>query len=231
MAGQWLHTWAIKDPSTGKFVWTNDDGSPAWEFPNRSGIVLLTTSDDPYLRKVEHFNKILAAGAALVRSNEDLSAAKPITFTIDAQPDVPRNLTWAFDSHAQITAFTITFTGKDAKGNTITDVITEASGWSGATAKAYATITSIIMSVRTGTGAGDTMDIGLGSILGLSSDVAAAGDVYKVTKSVAAGNAGDYPAASFTVNATNDTVDVSTGGAIADGDAFTIWYKSRMLAM
>ena len=185
--------------------------------------------DDMYIKHVEHFEAVLAVDADYIRANEDLSAAVPITFTIDHQPDVPRNLTWAFDSHAQITAYTLVFTGTDAKGATITDTFTQASGWAGTTAKAYATITSIQLTARTGTGAADTMDIGIGSILGLANNIDATTDVYKVTKSAAAGNAADYSgAANVTVNATNDTVDVSTGAAIVDGDKFTIWYKSNM---
>jgi hypothetical protein len=82
---------------------------------------------------VEHFQDVLAASATVIRSNEDLSAATPLTFTLDAQPDVPRRLVWAFDAHAQITAFSITFTGVNAKGTTVTQTITEASGWSGTT--------------------------------------------------------------------------------------------------
>ncbi len=175
------------------------------------------------IRAKDFFVNILAAAAAGIRSNEDLSAALPITFTLTNQPDVPRTLTWAFDSHLQITAFSITFTGTDARGNTITETITQASGWTGETANAYATITSIIMTARTGTGAGDTMDIGIGSKLGLSNKISAAAQVFKVTK-----NKADWPAASYTVDATYSLVDVSTGGAIVADDNFTVSYKTPM---
>ena len=179
--------------------------------------------DDIYLKQVEIFQDVLAASATVVRSNEDVSAAIPLTFTIDLQPDVPRNLAWAFDSHAQVTAFTLIITGTDAKGSTITDTFTQADGWAGATEKAYATITSIIMTARTGTGAGDTVDIGVGSIIGLANNIDAAGDVFKVKK-----NNADLAAADYTAEAVNDTVDVSTGGAIVGGDDFTIWYKTNL---
>jgi hypothetical protein len=169
---------------------------------------------------VEHFQDILAASATYIRSNEDLSEAIPNTFTLDAQPDVPRVLTWAFDAHAQITAYTIVFTGIDAKGAIITETITEASGWSGTLSRAFATITSIIMTARTGTGAGDTMDIGIGSKVGLANPIVAAASVFKVKK-----NNANLAAASYTAEAVYDTVDLSTGGAITGGDDFTIWYK------
>lgn len=170
---------------------------------------------------VEHFQDVLAAAATAIRSNEDLSAATPLTFTLDAQPDIPRKLTWAFDAHAQITAFSITFTGVNAKGQTVTQTITEASGWTGTTNEAFATITSIIMTARTGTGAGDTIDIGTTDKIGLANRIPAASWVYKVKK-----NNANYPAASYTPEAVYDTVDLSTGAAITGGDDFTVWYMS-----
>ena len=229
MAAGWITPWAIWQAALSKYIIKQEDGlGPSWEFPNRQGYVPILTNDDVYIKHVDHFNKILAASATVIRAGEDLSPGTPITFTISAQPDVPRNITWAFVAHAQITAYSFTITGKDAKGATITDTFTEADDWSGATSQAYATVTSIIMTARTGTGAGDTMNVGTGSLLGLSNNVDATGEVYKVVKSIAAGNAGDYPAASYTVAVTADTVDVSTGAAIVNGDSYTIYFKSRL---
>lgn len=172
------------------------------------------------INKIEHFQDILAASATAIRSNEDLSAATPITFTLDAQPDVPRSLTWAFDSHVQITAFTLVFTGVNAKGQTVTSTFTEANGWSGETSNAFASITSIRLTSRTGTGASDTMDIGIGSKVGLASHIMVTTDVFKVKK-----NNAHVAAAGYTAETTYDTVDLSTGGAISGGDDFTIWYR------
>lgn len=171
---------------------------------------------------VEHFQDVLAESATVIRNAEDLSAGIPITFTIDAQPDVPRNLQWVL-THANITAFTIVITGADAKGFTITDTITQADGWTNVTANAYAKITSIIMTARTGTGVGDTMNVGIGSRLGLGDIIRVNSDVFKVKK-----NNADWAAASYTPNTTKATVDVSTGGAIVGGDDFTIWYRSNL---
>lgn len=171
---------------------------------------------------VEHFQDVLATSATLIRSNEDLSEGIPNTFTIDAQPDVPRRLTWSFDSHAQITAFTIVFTGISAKGDVITQTITEASGWTGYTNDAYAFVTSIIMTARTGTGAGDTIDIGVNDVIGLANPIPATDWVYKIKK-----NNAHFPVASYTVEAVYDTVNLATAGAITGGDDFTIWYKTQ----
>ncbi len=229
MSKNWLHTWAIMN-NQGRFIWTNDDGAPSWEFPNANGqVMIIPTGTTPVFRCVEHFNKILAVTADHICSSEDLSAELPITFTISAQPDVPRNLTWSFDSHVEITEFTLVITGVDAKGNVITDTITEVDGWSGSTAQAYATVTSIVLPERGGTGAGDTMDIGIGPNLGLANDLDSDTDIYKVVKSTAAGNATDYTGAgNIGGDDTFDTVNVSAGAAITAGDSYTIYYKTKI---
>ena len=70
------------------------------------------------------------------------------------------------------------------------------------------------------------MDIGIGSKVGLANHIDDTDNVYKVVKSAAATNAVDYSgAANVTPEATYDTVDLSTGAAIVDGDKFTIYYK------
>jgi hypothetical protein len=229
MARGWLSPWAIYNAATGLFRWENDDATPKWDYPNRNGNVLLHEStDDPYVKFCEVFASIRAEDADYIRAGQDLSAAYPITFTIDKQPDVPRNLTWAFVSHANITGWTIIFTGTNAKGNAITETKITAAGWSGVTIQAFATITSIVMITRVGTGVGDTINIGIGSKLGLANNINSSSDILKVSKNIAAAPpASDYPAASITVNTTYDTVDVSTGAAIVDSDTYTIWYKSR----
>lgn len=168
------------------------------------------------------FMDVLAVSATHVRSNEDLSVATPITFTIDAQPDVPRTLSGHFDSHANITAYTIAIVGVDAKGNTLTETKTEADGWDWETSNAFATITSITMSARTGTGATDTMDIGITDVLGLSNFIYGTGDVFKIKKD----NANAVVAAAQ-VNTTYDTYDMSVIGLAATND-FTIWLKSNL---
>ena len=168
------------------------------------------------------FMDVLAVSNIHVRSNEDLSAATPITFTIDAQPDVPRTLSWAFDTHAQITEYDMEVIGVDAKGNTVTETWDETAGWSGETSNAFATITSIKMTSRTGTGAADTMDIGITDVLGLSNIIYATGDVFKIKK-----NNANATVAAAQVNTTYDTYDMSVIGLGATDD-FTIWYKSNL---
>ena len=168
------------------------------------------------------FMDVLAVSAIYIRSNENLSEAIPNTFTIDEQPDVPRTLSGHFDSHAQITAYTIVITGVDAKGATITETKTEADGWDWETSNAFATITNIIMKERTGTGVGDTMDFGITDVLGLSNIIYATGDVFKIQK-----NNANATAALAQVNTTYGTYDMAVIGLTA-GDSFNIYYKSNL---
>ncbi|MDD5061502.1 MAG: hypothetical protein PHN44_04370 [Candidatus Marinimicrobia bacterium] len=227
MANRWLTPWALWDEALSKWLLAGKDDPliPSWEFPNRSGAVPIVTNTDGKVVNVEHLQSILAAAADVIDAGEALNAALPITFTLAAQPDVPRTISLEFVSHAQITAYTLTITGVDAKGATVTETFTEADGWALETSNAYATITSIIMSARTGTGAGDTMNVGIASKVGLAGFLSAITDVFKVVKSAAAGNAADYSGATNVTPETDyDTVDLSTGAAIVDGDKFTIYY-------
>ena len=166
------------------------------------------------------FMDVLAVSANAIRSNEDLSESIPNTFTLDAQPDVPRTLSGHFDSHAQISAYSITITGIDGRGEAVSETKTEADGWDWETNNAFAKITSIIMTARTGTGAGDTMDIGITDVLGLSNLPYQASDVYKIKK-----NNANATVVSGDVNVTYGTYDMATI-TLGAGDDFTIWYKS-----
>lgn len=174
------------------------------------------TNNLVYRQCVETFLDVLANSSTYIRSNEDLSAAVPITFTIDAQPDHPRTISYAFDAHANITAFTIVVTGVNSRGETVTETYTESTGWSKAnSSNAFATITSIIMTERTGTGVGDTMDFGISDWFGLSSRLDATADVYKVVK-----NGTDYTGMSK-----GNPIKLPTPNA---NDDFTVYYKSFM---
>lgn len=175
-------------------------------------------------RFTEHFLDLLAAAVDNVRNNEDLSAAVPIAVTITAQPGAARTLSWVI-THAQITALTIVFVGTNAKGDTVTQTFTAGGAvWSGETSEAFARITSITVTARTGTGAGDLLDVGLGSKVGLANPLHDASSVLKIVK-----NHLDMLPAAYTVEAVYDTVDLSTGGGIVANDDFTITYRANIL--
>ena len=175
-----------------------------------------------YRQELDLFMDVLAVSATSIRSNEDLSGAIPITFTLDAQPDVPRTLSAHFDSHAQITEYDIEVIGVDAKGITVTETKDETDGWDWETSNAFATVTSIKVTSRTGTGVGDTMDIGITDVLGLSNIFYETGDVFKIKK-----NNANAVVVVGDVNTTYDTYDLHTIGLAATDD-FTIWYKSNL---
>lgn len=171
----------------------------------------------------EIFMDVLAVTANYVRNNEDLSAGIPITFTIDAQPDIPRTISGHFDAHVNITAYSITVNAVDAKGNMWQEIFTEADGWDWETDHAAATVTSIIMTARTGTGVGDTMDMGIAGTFGLCGRLSGATDVFKIKR-----NNADAVVGAAQVNATYDTYDMTVIG-IAATDDYTIWYQTGLV--
>ncbi len=187
-----------------------------------SGAMSLETTTKAYEKHTDLFMDVLAVDATHVRSNEDLSAGVPITFTIDAQPDVPRTLSGHFDANVNITAYTIDIVGFDAKGALITETLTDADGWDWETSNAFSTITSIVMSARTGTGVGDTMDIGITDVIGLSNVIYATDDVYKIKR-----NNANATVAVAQVDIDYDTYDMSVIGLNATDD-FTIWFRSSL---
>jgi hypothetical protein len=156
-----------------------------------------------------------------VRVAEDLSAALPIVFTISVQPDHPRTLTYIL-LHANITKYTLVFVGVDARGNVITESHNEvhASPWARTTNNAFAQITSITMTARTGTGVADTCDIGWSDNLGLSNKIKAAASVYRITK-----NGAHMAPVDYLAEAVYHTVNVSVGAGIGAGDDFAISYE------
>jgi hypothetical protein len=144
------------------------------------------------------------------------STATPITFTLATQPDVPRCLQWVL-AHTNITAFTLDFTGINAKGLPVVETHTQADGWSGVTNEAFASITSIKMTARTGAGTGDTLNVGISDRLGLSKQIVSKVHVYKIK----VGNTNK--AVPTAISSIYGTVDCST---ITANDNITIFYRS-----
>lgn len=218
----------IEDCTTGIRIWnTSSVGTIVRGNSFRNCATPITdggASSIIYEQYSDLFMDLLAEDTNHVVAAEDLTAATPITCTIAAQPDVPRNITIAItDADVSITAFQITVAGVDGKGNSVSEVFNFAGGLTQTGNIAFATITSVTVDSITGAGAGDVLDVGIGSKLGLSNIIYATGDVYKVKK-----NNADWASANYTVNTTYDTVDVSTGGAITGGDDFTIYYRSNL---
>jgi len=189
----------------------SDDDSSNPNNPN-------STSGVVRVNHVDIFQDCLALDANHVVAAEDLSAGSPITCTIATQPDVPRIFSWIL-THAQITEYTMVFVGVDAKGNVTNETVTEADGWTGETDNAFAKITSVTFTRDAGTGAGDTLDVGIADKLGLSNPFTVAADVYKVKEGGA-----DYT--DFTVDATYHTVSID--GVIGAWSDYTIWFRTNL---
>lgn len=168
------------------------------------------------------FMDILGISAVQIRSNEDLSVALPITFTLDDQPDVPRTLSGHFDTHVNVTEYDIEITGISGKGIEIIEAKDETDGWDWETNNAFGTVSSIKMTTRVGTGVGDTIDIGITDVLGLSGDICRTSDVYKIKK-----NNGNQSVSGLQMDHTYDTYDMSVIGLAATDD-FTIWFKRNL---
>jgi hypothetical protein len=91
------------------------------------------------------------------------------TFTIAAQPDVPRNITiTVVDTTPSINAGTVTVTGKDVNGATITEVLTLSAALTLTGTKVFASVTSVVSAAASVLGgAGDeTIIVGTGSVVG-----------------------------------------------------------------
>jgi len=169
------------------------------------------------------FMDVLAASTNHVVAAADLTAAPPIVCGIAAQPDVPRNITITItDGDASISAFQIDVVGVNAKGQAATEQFLFAGGLVQTGNVAWATITSITVTSITGDNAGDILDVGIGIKLGLSNEIYATSDVYKIKK-----NNANALVAVAQVNATYDTYDMAVIG-LAVGDDFTVYFKSNL---
>lgn len=132
-----------------------------------------------------------------------------------AQPDVPRNIIVTTNAS---TSGSIKLTGTDIASAAITENITLSSASSGASTKAFKTVTQIDADLTTGQTA-KTLKVGTGDLLGLNS---------KLTKNTVlfdfVGATRDTTAPSVTVNSTVlslNTIDTYTAPG---GSATMIWY-------
>ncbi len=78
------------------------------------------------------------------------------------------------------------------------------------------------MTARTGTGAGDTMDVGITDVLGLSNETYVDADVYKIKK-----NNANATVAGAQYDPAYETYDMAVIG-LGGTDDFTIWYRSNL---
>lgn len=193
-----------------------EDGTLTNGFVN---VVALPTKLVMYNKYCDLFMDVVAVAANHVVNGQTL-AADPTVCALAAQPDVPRTLSWAL-THPTLTAFTLEIIGINAKGQTVTETFTDPA-WTGETLHAYAVVTSITMKDMTGNLIGDSIDVGITDVLGLSNIIYETGDVYKIKK-----NTLDQVVAAGQLDTTYHTYDMQAIG-LAVGDDFTIWFRSNL---
>jgi len=164
------------------------------------------------------FRDLLVADTNHIIVAEALNVGTPITCVMAAQTDVPRNVSITVtDGDTSISAFQIDVVGIDAKGGAAAERFVFGGGLVQTGNVIWAHITSIIVTSITGAGAGDVLDVGVGSKVGVSTHLRS---VYKIQK-----NNTHMSSADYTVDTAHDSIDLSVGGAIAGGDDYTVWYN------
>lgn len=100
--------------------------------------------------------------------------------SLAAQPDVPRNITMTLtDADDSVTA-DIVATGLDPAGRIVTETMSPDGAGGGKTlvgTKIFASVTSVVVSNTAGSAAGDNLEIGVGDLIGLPTDIDAAAAV------------------------------------------------------
>ena len=206
------------------------------DFLHSNGINVKTLSDVYTEYPLEHephidfsvnnyeitYDDMVATNKQYIKAKQNLNEDLPISVTLDRQCYIPRTISWKFNSHTNISAYSLIVKGRDAKDIPHIIILTQADGWSGETSVALKELT-IQMVSRIGTGVGDTLDIGVGSKVGLPHKIFYVSDVFKIEK-----NGVNYPTNKYRIDIFYDTVDLSISEAIKNGDSFKIWYKSNL---
>ncbi len=133
------------------------------------------------------------------------------SFIVAAQPDFPRNITINVTT-STITAGTVTVTGADPKGITISEVLNLALATTLTGTKNFALVTSIVVAGLVGNDPGDTFIVGVGANVQLTTGRSTL--VYVVVGS-GSGTVGKYQFIDGTTGTTTDAAELKA--AIAAG--------------
>ena len=130
-------------------------------------------------------NVLVENSTAAVSDNAAVTGAAAASITsFIAQPDLPRNVTITPSNTASVEACTVTVTGKNIHGSTITEDFTIANDQSTATtgSKAFKTLTSVAFPAACEASPyGAVWDVGYGTKIGLKSCLDVAGNIIKAT--------------------------------------------------
>jgi len=158
-------------------------------------LAALTNSMAGYVYYVDIAAAADTGGAAQL----DLNGVSPgATMASIAQPDVPRNVKITVtDGDTSISAFDITVAGTAPDGSSITENFVFAGGLVQAGVKVFAKVTSVTLNSITGSAAGDTLDFGYATKLGVPVPFGATG--LSIVKLVTAGTE-ESPSATDSTN-------------------------------
>ena len=164
------------------------------------------------------YQNIVAAGTTNAMDQVDISGGGATFSGANlVQPDVPRNIVVTVtDADTSVTAGTVTVTGVGVNGEVVTEELTGFPGGLVQTGSViFAKVTSIEGTLFAGNGAGDAVDAGWGTKIGLP----CAGNGFGVVKLVSNGT----EEAASAVDATNCSVIPTTA---PDGtNDYEIWYE------
>lgn len=158
-----------------------------------------------------------AAAATFYKSAGAITNGVATTITATAVPAYTRNVTITpTGTTANVGACTAVVTGTDAYGKALTENFAIGATQATATvgAKAFKTVTSVAFPAAMGSGAGVTVSIGTGAVLGRGHCADTAGDyawsifngAFETTRGVMAAHATDISQNTFTPNGTLDGV-------------------------
>lgn len=181
---------------------------------NRITVQSLADSDDvkenlQLIRRVYMGQPVVADVDRIVTAIQIADGAQSIA----AQPDTPRNLTAVLtDADDSVTA-DVVITGLDPCGRVVTDTMSPDGAGGGktlTTTNIYSTVTSVVVSNTAGSAAGDNLEVGIGDVIGLPTDIQAAAAVLET-------RLGAVPVTPDAVAVGTSSSGVDANGATYDG--------------
>lgn len=145
------------------------------------------------------------------------------TLSLDAQPDVPRNITILLTDADNSVTGTMTVTGKDTEGASVVETMSPdglGAGKALTGTKIFAQVDSVVITATAGaTGGVDQVIVGVGNIIGLPTDI-------KATSAVNHVYLGGIRQTSPTVSIADQTSGVDASAGTYDGSKdLIIWYN------
>lgn len=138
----------------------------------------------------------------------------------------PRNIIITTSTHADIDAVDVVITGLDIDGNAITETITltDGGGQTETGAKAFASVTSIVVPAQGGTGG--ALEFGFGTIIGLSKTLTTRAGAGAILAATEAGTYAAPAAGTIAVAGTGAPHGTYDPSAAPNGtNDYAVWYE------